>query len=199
MRPPRSRTGVAVTRLPWTGGMSANARSALYTQLVQASPEWYASSRCLARVGRACGGERDERAGHGLRRATKSGCPLIGGVERGTFSRVRDLGMEHLSNEPEVVYLELMTRSVIDMHSESQTIWSTAVEGFGGPPGPSGATAGKCCSLRPASSVRGRRRGAPHRCRDWSRMFPSFAPWSRVHVRSSGERGRDGSPRSIFP
>jgi hypothetical protein len=23
MRPPRSRTGVAVTRLPWTGGMSA--------------------------------------------------------------------------------------------------------------------------------------------------------------------------------
>jgi hypothetical protein len=43
--------------------------------------------------------------------------------------------MEHVSSRPEVVYLESMTRSVIDGHSESQTICSTADEGFDRPSG----------------------------------------------------------------
>jgi hypothetical protein len=124
---------------------------------------------------------------------------LIGRVDQGTFSCVHNLGMEHLSSTPEVVDLESMTRSVIDGHSESQTISSTAVEGFGRPSGPARATAGKCCALHPAPSVKGRRRRASHRCSHWSRMILSFAPSSRVNVRSRDEGGRDGSPRCILP
>ena len=108
---------------------------------------------------------------------------LIGSVDRGTFSCVRNVGMEQLSSRPEVVYLESMTRSVIDGHWESQTICSTADEGFGRQSGPSRATAGKCCALHPAPSVKGRRRGSSHRCNDWSRLILSLPPWSRVDVR----------------
>lgn len=86
---------------------------------------------------------------------------LIGSVDQGTFSCVHNLGMEHLGSTPAVVELESMTRSV-DGHSESQTICSSAVGGFGRPSGPSRATAGKCGALHPAPSVKGRRRGASH-------------------------------------
>jgi hypothetical protein len=78
--------------------------------------------------------------------------------DQGTFSDVQDLGVEHLSNEPEVVYLELMTRSVIDGHRERQTICSSTNEAIGTPSGPSRAASGKCRLLRPASSVSRRRR-----------------------------------------
>jgi hypothetical protein len=56
--------------------------------------------------------------------------PLNGPIDQGTSSCVQNLGMEHLSSRPEVVYLESMTRSVIDGYSESQTISSTTDEGF---------------------------------------------------------------------
>jgi hypothetical protein len=80
-------------------------------------------------------------------------------VDRGAFNGVLDLGVEYLSNEPEVVYLELMTRPVIDGHPGPQTICSSADEGIGTPSGPSRTTLGKYRSLRPASSMRRRRRG----------------------------------------
>jgi hypothetical protein len=61
--------------------------------------------------------------------------PLNGPIDQGTSSCVQNLGMEHVSSRPEVVYLESMTRPVIDGHSESQTICSTADEGFDRPSG----------------------------------------------------------------
>jgi hypothetical protein len=69
----------------------------------------------------------------------------------GTFSDVQDLGVEHLSDEPEVAYLDWMTRSVIDGHPGRQTICISTNEAIGTPSGPSRATSGKCRSPRPTS------------------------------------------------
>jgi hypothetical protein len=84
-------------------------------------------------------------------------------VDRGTLNGVRDLSVEYLSNEPEVVYLEFLTRSVIDGHPGRRTICIGTNEAIGTPSGPSRATSGTGRSLRPASSVRRRRRGESRR------------------------------------